>query len=111
MTLLTKASIGCELVAVLFALGALALLYLKARTHTPPRACTLHTPCTLTPAPCTHHARIHTAHPPPTQASTLKPALGVIIDELANLKNSTGHGRDAYDNLGKELDLLQVTSA
>ena len=40
MTLLTKASIGCELVAVLFALGALALLYLKARTHTPPRACT-----------------------------------------------------------------------
>ena len=68
-----KASIGCELVAVLFALGALALLYLKA--------------------------------------STLKPALGVIIDELANLKNSTGHGREAYDNLGKELDLLQVTSA
>jgi hypothetical protein len=35
----------------------------------------------------------------------------VIIDELANLKNSTGHGREAYDNLGKELDLLQVTSA
>merc|ERR1719272_1633574 len=45
-----KASICCELVAVLFALGALALLYLKA--------------------------------------STLKPALGVIMDELANLKNS-----------------------
>ena len=64
-----KASICCELVAVLFALGALALLYLKA--------------------------------------STLKPALGVIIDELANLKNSTGHGREAYDSFGNQLDLLQ----
>ena len=53
----------------------------------------------------------HCPHCPPPQASTLKPALGVIIDELANLKNSTGHGREAYDNLGKELDLLQVTSA
>ena len=102
MTLFTKASIGCELVAVLFALGALALLYLKARTHKPPHACTLHTPCTYRPPP---------PPPPPPQASTLKPALGVIIDELANLKNSTGHGREAYDNLGKELDLLQVTSA
>ena len=51
MTLFTKASIGCELVAVLFALGALALLYLKARTHKPPHACTLHTPCTYRPPP------------------------------------------------------------
>ena len=64
-----KASIGCELVAVLFALGALALLYLKA--------------------------------------NPLKPSVGKIIDELANLKNSTGRGKEAYDNFGKELDPLQ----
>ena len=70
---LAQASIGCELVAVLFALGALALLYLKA--------------------------------------NPLKPSVGTIIDELANLKNSTGRGKEAYDSFGKELDPLQVTSA
>ena len=58
-----------------------------------------HLPCT----PTVHILRL--------KASTLKPALGIVIDELGNLKNSTGHGREAYDSLGDTLDLLQVSGA
>ena len=99
---------------MIFALGALALLYLKARTleHVEYLAHAMHLPCT----PTVHTYRAHlpctpTVHILRLKASTLKPALGIVIDELGNLKNSTGHGREAYDSLGDTLDLLQVSGA
>ena len=67
--------------------------------------------CCQPPARACRLTRFHAPPPPHAQANPLKPSVGTIIDELANLKNSTGRGKEAYDNFGKELDPLQVTSA